>query len=83
MKISTNFPKPTNPYARKPRQLMSAKTTTIECDSFPDGPLPKRVPIHSAPVATFDRRNQAERNTIMKIWLNTGHSQGIQMDFIP
>jgi len=56
-----------------------ANITTIMCDRFDALPSPKRVLIHSAPVITFDRLSQAERNTIRTIWLKTGHNQGIQM----
>ncbi len=57
--------------------------TTLRCESCAPLPLPKRVSIHSAPVMALERRSQLERYTIMKTWLKTGHTQGIQMLFIP
>ena len=44
---------------------------------------PNRVASHSAPVFAFERRNHFAKNIILKTWLKTGHSQGIQMLFIP
>src|SRR5262249_8559259 len=67
-----------------PRQLSNAKATTILCEARTPGPLrPKRVASHSAPVVALERRSQRERYIIRKTWLKTGHSQGIQMLFIP
>src|SRR5690606_1332248 len=63
---------------------MSAKTTTMVCDAVTPCPLrPKRVRSHSAPVVTLLRRSHTERYIIMKTWLNTGQSHGIQILFMP
>src|SRR6476661_10852552 len=63
---------------------MSAKATTTLCDAFTPFPFnPKRVASHSAPVLALERRSHLARNIILNTWLNTGHSQGIQMLFIP
>ena len=57
---------------------------TTWCDAHTPGPFwPKRVASHSAPVAALERRSQRERYIIRNTWLNTGQSQGIQMDFMP
>src|SRR5215831_2036088 len=68
----------------KPRQLNSANATTTLCDAFTPAPSFPNLPAsHSAPVVAFDLRSQRERYIIRNTWLNTGHSQGIQIDFIP
>src|SRR5882757_6386164 len=68
----------------KPRQLSRAKATTILCEDLTPVPVvPNRPASHSAPVVAFDLLSQRERYIIMKTWLNTGQSQGIQMLFMP
>ena len=52
-------------------------------ESWAPLPLPNRVSIQAAPVTAFERRSQAERYTIRKTWLNTGHTHGIQTLFSP
>src|SRR5580658_7732732 len=84
MNICMNLPRPINPYAMNPRQLIRAKATTILCEDLTPGPdLPKRLASHSAPVVAFDLLNQRDRYIIINTWLNTGHSQGIQILFMP
>src|SRR5215471_8008340 len=82
--ISMNFPRPTKPYARKPKHPISANATTTLCDAFTPTPRkPNLVPSHSAPVFAFERRNHFDKYIMLKTWLNTGHSQGIQILFMP
>src|SRR5437773_3408624 len=78
-----NFPSPTNPYARKPKQPSNANTTTLICDAFTLRSLPNRVASHSAPVVAFDLRNHLDKYIMRKTWLKTGQSQGIQILFMP
>src|ERR1700752_3381190 len=80
MKISMNFPRPTNQYARNPRQPISAKATTTLCEACTTLPLlPTSVANHSAPVFALDLPNPRERYIILNTWLKTGQSHGIQM----
>ena len=44
---------------------------------------PNLVASHSAPVLAFDRRSHFDKKHHMNTWLNTGHSHGIQILFIP
>src|ERR1700743_784141 len=79
-----NLPNTTNPQAMKPRQLSRPKAPPILCEDLSQGPvLPQRLASHSAPVVALERRTHLDKNIIMNTWLNTGHSQGIQMLFIP
>src|SRR5689334_2624684 len=79
-----NFPNPTNPYARNPRQLSNAKATTTLCELIIPLPvLPNLLVSHSAPVVALERLSHFDKNIIRNTWLNTGHSQGIQILFIP
>ncbi len=50
---------------------------------FAPVPRPNRVWIHSAPVMTFERRVQALMNTMRKIWLKTGQTNGSQIALAP
>ena len=47
---------PANPYAMNPITLTRAKVTTLRWARTAPRPDPNRVPIHSAPVMTFERR---------------------------
>src|SRR5690242_16130026 len=79
-----NFPRPTNPYAKKPKHPINAKATTIVCDALTPAPFkPNRVASHSAPVLALERLSHFAKNIMLNTWLNTGQSQGIHMLFIP
>src|SRR5450432_4100914 len=83
MNISMNFPRPTKPYARKPKHPSNAKITTLIWEAFTFLSEPNLVASHSAPVVALDLRNHLDKYIIRKTWLKTGHSQGIQILFIP
>ena len=62
-----------------PTTATKAKVTTLIWAKLAPLSWPNRVLIHSAPVRTLDRRSQALRNIMRKIWLNVGHTHGSQM----
>src|SRR5437868_601455 len=79
-----NFPRPTKPYAKNPRQPISANATTTVWDACTPLPvMPNLVPSHPAPVSALLRLSHLDKYIILNTWLNTGHSHGIHKLFTP
>ena len=61
--ILVNLSGQIEPQSKNPRHPGNAKITTILLDILAPSPEPERVPIHSAPVVTLERRSQFESYT--------------------